>query len=132
LWLALLAVVVGIIVTLALVLGGKSDVPDDQAMQPASYATGSALPFGSGRSVPKLLLRRPPAEPAPTPVSPEPTSGKDLAPPVAAPAPTKDQQSPPDAQAPSNIAHDLAQRMRDIASHLKRVRAAAGGAGSGQ
>jgi hypothetical protein len=131
LWLGLLAVAVGIIVTLAIVLGGKPDAPGDQAMQEASYGTGGALSFGSGRSVPKLLLRRPPAEPVAGPVLPEPTSGKDLAPTVTAPVQAKIQQSPPDSAASSNIAHDLAQRMRDIAGRLKQMKAAAGAGGSG-
>ncbi|MGB8297908.1 MAG: hypothetical protein WCG85_21000 [Polyangia bacterium] len=136
LWLGLLAVAVGIIVTLALVLGGKPDAPGDQATQQAGYGTGSsAATWGSARSVPKLLLRRPPAEPVAAPVLPEQTSGKDLARTATAPAQAQDQQSPPqsppDAAALSNIAHDLAQRMRDIASRLKRMKAAAGAASSG-
>jgi hypothetical protein len=130
--LGLLAVVLGIIVTLAIVLGGKPDAPGDQATQQAGYGAGSgAAILGSGRSVPKLLLRRPPAEPVAAPVLPEQTSGRDLASTATAPAQAQDQQSPPDAAASSNIAHDLARRMRDIASRLKRMKAAEGAGSSG-
>lgn len=131
LWLGLLAVAVGSIVTLAIVLGGKPDAPGDQAMQQTSDGTGSVLSLGSGRSVPKLLLRRPPVEPVAAPVLPEQTSGKDLAPTMTAPVQAKLQESPPDAAASANVVHDLAQRMRDIAGRLKRMKAAAGSGGSG-
>jgi hypothetical protein len=131
LWLVLLAVAVGIIVTLAIVLGGKPDAPGDQAMQQTSDGTGSALSLGSGRSVPKLLLRRPPVEPVAAPVPPEQTPEKVLALPVTAPVQAKDQQFPADAAASSNVVHDLAQRMRDMAGRLRRMKAAAGSGGSG-
>jgi hypothetical protein len=130
LWLGLLVVACGITVTLALVLGGRTDAPADPAMQQTSDRTGTSLLLESGRSVPKLLLRRPPVERVAAPVLPEQTSGNDLAPTVTSPAQTKDQQSPPDAQVPFNIVHNLAQRLHDIAGHLKRVKTATGSGGS--
>jgi len=131
LWLGLLAVAVGIIVTLAIVLGGKPEAPGDQAMQQTSDGTGSAFPSGSRRSVPKLLLRRPPVDPVAAPLPPEQSPEKVLALPVTAPVQAKDQQLPADAAASSHMAHDLAQRMRDIAGRLKRMKAAEGSGGSG-
>jgi hypothetical protein len=50
---------------------------------------------------------------------------------MTAPVQAKLQESPPDAAASANVVHDLAQRMRDIAGRLKRMKAAAGSGGSG-
>jgi hypothetical protein len=137
LWLGLLAVAVGITVTLAMVLGGKPDDSGVEAIQHPSGGTGSSLGFGTARSVPKLLLRRSPVERVAAPVPSEQIAGKEFAPTVTAPAQAKDQQSTPDAQAPSNtqapssIIPGLAQRLRDITGRLKRLKTATGSGGSG-
>jgi hypothetical protein len=131
LWLGLLAVAAGITVTLAIVLGGRPNTSGVQSIQQASDATGSSLGFATGRSVPKLLLRRPPVERVAAPVPSEQIAGKESAPTVTAQAQPKDRQSPPDAQASSLLTHGLAQRLRDITGRLQRLKTATGSGGSG-
>jgi len=128
-WLGLLVVACGITVTLALVLGGKPDAPADPAMQQTSDRTGTSLLLGSGRSVPKLLLRQPPVERVAARFCLS-RLGERLGAHCDLTGPNQGSTVTTRRASSFNIVHNLAQRLHDIAGHLKRIKSATGSGGS--